>query len=731
MPLLENLSIERSSGPTVLSRKPVVRLSGALRDSAGFAKTWPGLIARIEAAIAAAGVQDLPGQPRDRHTDEVARSLFAQLARSITPDSATEEIGRLLAAAAASLMAAARAPHGVWGTVTADPPRFLAYWDDWMDGVGLAAAHGVVALVEAGHADPEEPLETAAKDALAKVRAARVEGFVYPLVRAAEERGIPWRLLVTKDLVVVYGQGSRQRWIRSTLSDAQSYASVYISLRKDVTSKLLARAGFPVPEHRRVKSRAEAIAAAEAMAYPLVVKPLAGTRADNVSLWLDSAEKVGAAYDLCGRDGTDVLVERQAMGEPYRITVFAGRAVAAGRHSLPYVTGDGVSTIEELIAAWDACAALPVFDGYARFFPINRSYYAEQMAQRLEEQGLTPDSVPEDGREVLLGYIPRRDGGGLYVEATDRMHPGLMRMAEEIATVFGSPNLGVDIITTDITKPPGSVPLAVNEVNSSPSPRAHEQTESPRRIAGLALAGSFPGQDRSERGGDAGRIPLAAFYEFADLAVLDHLEALLAAAGWVPGVAGPRDARIAGYALRPRGGTRHHPGRAVLYDRRADAALLGIELSDLSRRGLPSDHADVAAFAPGSLAGDDRLARAAAATLAGLPGGLLLTAAGETAGWLREACAHRRWIVVAAPHAEASTPPEGTEILRCEADGAGGRRALLCGTLRRDVLCDRLDENQAEAQLWALAALLGLGFAPGEIRQLALQSEESIHAVSS
>ncbi|MEX0922281.1 MAG: hypothetical protein WDZ84_05860 [Rhodovibrionaceae bacterium] len=729
MPLLEHSRLERSRGATLLSARPVVRLQGRLTDAAGLARAWPELTARIEAAIAAVGLQDLQLQAGESSAAERAREAFAQLPPRLAPEQACAEIGRLLAAAAAALMAAARAPQGAWGAVKASPPEFLAYWDDWMDGVGQAAGRAAQALLEAAYARPGEDLEETAKTALAEVRGKRVDGFIYTSVRAAESRGIPWRLLAPGSLLVAYGQGRRQRWIRATLSDVQSYASVYITLRKDLTSKLLARAGFPVPEHRLVKSRAEAAAAAEALDYPLVVKPLNGSRAEHVSLWLDSPEQVAEAYALCGPEGTPVLVECQALGEPYRVTVFGGRAVAAGRHSIPAVTGDGVSSIAALIAAWDARAKLPVADSYARYYQIDREFYRDQMTQRLEAQGLTLESVPEPGREVLLGYLPQRAGGGLYNDVTDRIHPGLMRMAEDIATVLGSPTLGVDIITPDVAKAPGEAPLAINEVNSSPSARAHEQTDQPRRVAAQALAAVFPGEARSVLGGDAGRIPLALFYDFPDPAVLDSLEALLQAAGWMPGVADPHTARIAGYALHPADGKRSHPGAAVLRDRRADAGIFGVVLNDLSRRGLPSDHADVAAFAPGTLERRDQLLRPAASLLAGLPGSVLLTAPGEAPDWLRAAARHRRWIAVAAPEAGETAPPGEGELLRCEAGAEGQRRAVLCGAGSRDLLCDRLEEENPAAQLWALAALLGLGFSPGEIRRLALRAWEARHGV--
>ena len=713
MSLIENLRIECSRGATVLSRRPTVRFEGDISDLARVAGGWDAARQRLMQAIGEVGRDDRPGGA-DRDLAAPLRGLDASIAR----ERPAEALSRLIAATAASLLESARAPRLVWGQLSGSTDRFFAYWDDWMYGAGRAAADGLPELLEAAFAPGAADLAEAAARAVGRVRAARVEGFVYPIVRAAEDRDIPWRMLNARDMVVAYGQGARQCWIRATMSEAQSYASVYITLRKDLTSKLLARAGLPVPDYRHVSSRAEAEAAARELGPPLVVKPFAGTRAEGVSLNLQTPEDVGRAYLACGAEGDNVMVERYIEGEPYRITVFGGRAIAAGRHSLPAVIGDGRATVAELMEAWDARATPPVADPYARFYTIDRAFYAEQIEARLEAQGLTPESVPDEGREVLLGYLPQRTGGGLYVDVTDRIHPGLMRMAEDAAEVIGTPTAGVDILTTDITRAPGEVPLAINEVNSSPSARAHEQAEQPRQIARSVLAASLPA---GVSDGDQARLPIAAFLELADTAVLDRLERLLCAAGRVPGVATADAARIDGFALRPFDGAGSHPGAAVLRDRRPDVAAFAYGLGDLGRRGVPSDHADVAAFPPGVLGSEKPLLRPAARALAGWPGALLLTPAGEDCAWLCDAAPHRRWLAVAGPGCDAQT------LARRQEEGAGlvaveGTSVLLSEGGRRD----RLHLGAApppEDLIWALAALLGLGFAPGKLLRLSSTRE--------
>ena len=721
MPVLQELRLTRAAGPTVLSRGIVVRLTGRIGDPGRVASGWPGAVRRLSEALSEVEVWTPPGAPdRAPEVRGGTAQAFSGLPAEIEAEAAGPAAGQAIAAIAAALMAAARAPEGARGAFESDSSRFFAYIDDWTDGLGAAALDAAARLFETAVSQPDVPLREPAAGAVETVRGRRLDFSISSMVAAAAERGVPWRLLFTKDIFVAYGQGARQRWMRATLGEDASYASVFTSLRKDLTNSVLRRAGFPVTQHRLVEDREQAIRAAEQLGFPVVIKPAAGSLSKNTALWVENGAAVAAAYAACGPAGTQVLVERQAQGEPHRLTVVGGRAVAATRQILPFVVGDGRSSLRELIAAWGRSVARPVPDDYAGLHPIDLDNIADHLARRLEIEGLTLDSVPEDGREVLLSYLTMRVDGGIALDVHDRIHPSILRMVEEIAVVTGLGTLGLDLITTDITRPLGSVPIVINEVNACPHLLVPELAERPRQPAPEVLAEAIPE-------GDQGRIPIAAFFGLEDPGVLDRLEDLLTAAGYLPGVATAAEARIDGYRLRPAGGTAEHPGRAVLRDRRPDVGLFSYELNDLSSRGAASDHADVVALTAAMLRSSETLVRRSMRALAGWPGELLLTPVGEDCGWLRKACPHRRWIAVAAPKARAKSKAAEKAmekaVEKAWSDGAATvvterNEVLLIEDGRRD--CLHWGETRpGEGLVWALAALLGLGFTPDEIFRLA------------
>src|SRR5690606_38233902 len=93
------------------------------------------------------------------------------------------------------------------------------------------------------------------------------------LVDAAARRDIPW-LRLNKYSLVQFGHGKYQKRIQATITSETKHIAVEIASDKEDTRNLLEDLGLPVPRQRLVYAEAEAVRAAEAIGYPVVVKPL-------------------------------------------------------------------------------------------------------------------------------------------------------------------------------------------------------------------------------------------------------------------------------------------------------------------------------------------------------------------------------------------------------------------------------------------------------------------------
>ena len=168
------------------------------------------------------------------------------------------------------------------------------------------------------------------------------------IVDAATERGIPHIRLNDGNLVQL-GQGAAQRRIWTAETDRTSAIAEGISRDKDLTKQLLSAAGVPVPEGQTVESADDAWEAAESIGLPVVVKPSDGNHARGVSLNLKTEQEVRDAFVAAEKEGSEVLVERFLPGHEHRLLVVGGKVVAATRGEITRISGDGKSTVAELV----------------------------------------------------------------------------------------------------------------------------------------------------------------------------------------------------------------------------------------------------------------------------------------------------------------------------------------------------------------------------------------------
>lgn len=150
--------------------------------------------------------------------------------------------------------------------------------------------------------------------------------------------------------LLVLGTGCRSRWLQSLISDETTMLGARFAQAKHVTASLLRTAGLPGAVHRLVKTREQAMEAAEALGYPVVVKPADADRGAGVAAGLLDAPSVALAYDTAAKVSHNVLVERWAPGHTHRLTVQDGQVIRVVRRIAGGVVGDGLHTVAELVA---------------------------------------------------------------------------------------------------------------------------------------------------------------------------------------------------------------------------------------------------------------------------------------------------------------------------------------------------------------------------------------------
>ena len=317
------------------------------------------------------------------------------------------------------------------------------------------------------------------------------------IVDAATDRGIP-HIRLTEGNLVQLGYGARSRRIWTAETDSTPAISESIAGDKDLTKRLLGSCGVPVPEGRVANSPADAWEAAEDIGLPVAVKPVDANHGRGVSLDLKSREEVEAAWHLADAEGSEVIVERFIPGNEHRLLVVGGRVVAAAKGESVWVTGDGRSTIAELI---EIQINIDPRRGPEEDYPLDKIVLTEMpgVVLEIERQGFKPESVPALEQRVLI-----QPNGNVACDVTDKLHPEVAATAALAARIVGLDVAGIDLVATDISKPLEEQGGAIVEVNAGPGLLMHLKPAegSPRPVGKAIVDHLFPDLESN------GRIPV-------------------------------------------------------------------------------------------------------------------------------------------------------------------------------------------------------------------------------
>ncbi len=303
------------------------------------------------------------------------------------------------------------------------------------------------------------------------------------IVEEARRRDIPVRRLNSRSLVQL-GIGKNLRRIVATVTDRTSSIAVDIAQDKDETKRVLGNIGLPVPGGDAVRTAEAAVDVAEAIGYPVIVKPLDASHGRGISSRLDDEGALRDAFEVAREYGRRVVVEKFATGTDHRVLVVNGKVVACAERVPARVIGDGVHTIRQLVDVANRDPRRGV--GHTKI--LTRLPLDDQTIVFLAKHGRTPESVPAEGAEVFLRPTANLSTGGTSIDRTDEMHPDNVTACEMAAAAVGLDIAGIDVMTPDISTPFRENGAVIIEVNAGPGIRMHTHpTEGTPRAVGAPI----------------------------------------------------------------------------------------------------------------------------------------------------------------------------------------------------------------------------------------------------
>lgn len=129
-----------------------------------------------------------------------------------------------------------------------------------------------------------------------------------------------------------------------------------IKLVKDKynTSSILTKNGIPVPKFTKINSKDNIknilnLMNKSSIYFPVVLKPINGTFGIDVITNIDNEEELIESIDSLKEKYQELMLETQVNGDCYRIFVFNNKIIDVIKREKPYVIGDGIHTVNELI----------------------------------------------------------------------------------------------------------------------------------------------------------------------------------------------------------------------------------------------------------------------------------------------------------------------------------------------------------------------------------------------
>lgn len=427
-------------------------------------------------------------------------------------------------------------------------------------------------------------LNGALEDLRGLARRARLGPTTQSLVDEARRRRIPVTRLNDQSLVQL-GWGANQKRIRASITGETSLVAVETAGDKNLTKRLLTEVGVPSPMGAVVRTVEEAVAVAERLGGPVVVKPLDGNHGRGVSLDLRTPEQIRRAFELAVVHSRQVIIEQQYDGRDYRILVVGGRVVAVAEREPAHVVGDGSHTVEALVAELNGDPRR----GAGHEAVMTRVVIDDHVRDMLARVDLAPDATPAAGRKVQLRATANLSTGGTAIDRTDEIHPVNAAIARRAALTVGLDVAGIDFIAPDITRSVRETGGGIVEVNAAPGFRMHLAPSSgqSRNVAKAVIDTLFPTGSRA-------RIPIVAITGTNGKSTTGRMtSAILRKHGLTVGLTNTSGVYVDDELVIASDASGPRSARLLLRDPTVQAAVLETARGGILREGLAFDRCDV------------------------------------------------------------------------------------------------------------------------------------------
>jgi len=231
---------------------------------------------------------------------------------------------------------------------------------------------------------------------------------------------------------------------------------------KPITNNVLRQNNIPVSKSytwNNALSSDENLLHVQHLNFPLVVKPTNGQQGYGVTTDIMTKDELLECVTKLTTKNKEVLIEEQATGKEYRITVFNDNVIGITMKTHPFITGDGIHSVDELIAAYNDQA------GDFKIHTVDYNY--------IKHQGYLATDILPPNEKIIITHVANMSNGSIvsYVDI-NTVHPLNISLFKQINRVLGLKLSGIDYICEDLSIP-YHLSGCVIEVNPKPGIDIH------------------------------------------------------------------------------------------------------------------------------------------------------------------------------------------------------------------------------------------------------------------
>ena len=261
------------------------------------------------------------------------------------------------------------------------------------------------------------------------------------------------------------------------LADNKAATHVYLAQRGCCVPPQVMVYPDPIPRNARSRIMRSVVAqvlrnAPHGLTFPVVVKPVHGSVGRGVAFAADETELGARLFDLSQQERTTwAVVENAVRGREWRVTVISDGTHAAYERTGFSLTGDGRSSIADLIKVQqDIRREVVRTRGYLR--PPSLLTFSDSQERILSVRGLSRVSVLPTGTTLQLAERPHATLGGLYHDASEQVPRDIVDRLQGIRESMGLDRAGFDLIGDS-----WDGKLFFIEVNSRPHVSTHAEPD--------------------------------------------------------------------------------------------------------------------------------------------------------------------------------------------------------------------------------------------------------------